>query len=69
MAIDALTLAPSGVEVGQASSVVDLAAPGSFEASLALAAGGVFYVDVGGKELSVGTAARRLRHADVVWAQ
>jgi hypothetical protein len=68
LAIDGLTVSSRGTQIGPASSIVDLDAPGSFEESFALGDGAVFYLDVGGAQHGSGVGGRRLRRVDVTWA-
>jgi hypothetical protein len=67
MAIDGIAVSSYGAQVGSASRIVDLEAPGSFEESFALADGAVYYLDLGGAEQGSTAGARRLRRADVTW--
>jgi hypothetical protein len=67
VSIDGLTVSSYGLQVGVASSIVDLEAPASFEESFALAEGALFYLDVGGAERGSGPGGRRLRRVDVSW--
>jgi hypothetical protein len=69
MVIDGLALSPYGAQIGSASPIIDLEAPNSFEESFALANGAVFYLDIGGPEHGSPAGTRRLRRAEVTWAQ